>query len=649
MPSVTLANIRLAFGDRDILKGIDLTLDTNSRAALTGANGSGKTTLMKIMAGLASPDSGDVFLEKETRISYLPQSGISHRGAALYEEAEKAFAYLKPLLDRKNALEERLARADEGDPKAQALIEKHHTVQEQILSSGYYSRNAEIGKVLTGLGFSREQFHEPASTFSSGWQMRIALSKILLEKPDIMLLDEPTNYLDIEARTWMEEYLDGFHGGFCIVSHDRYFLDTTVNSIIELFHGNIHLYRGTYSEYETRRRKEMETLLDQYERQQEDIKKTEEFIQRFRYNASKAKMVQSRIKYLEKLDRIEIPENLKKMRISFPAPPRSGHLPVEASSIDKWYGPEHVLKEVSFALEKGEKLAVTGINGAGKSTLLRILAGRDTAYSGEVRYGKGVKIGFFCEEYVNNLTSREKLIDFLEAASPTEQIPLLRDLLGAFLFRGDDVYKQVAVLSGGEKSRLVLLTLMLRPVNLLILDEPTNHLDIHSKDILLDALGSYGGTVVFVSHDRHFLDNLATKVLELDDGVPTLYFGDFSYYLWKREHTQKEAEGPQFRSGPSEVREEQEKEEYERAKQIKNRMLKLERTEEAVLRKIEEAESQLAEFREKLNLPEAYADPKKAAELQQCIQNKEREIEKFTEEWELLEAEKRNIEKTSRN
>lgn len=641
MPSVTLAHIRLAFGDRDILKGIDLNLDTNSRVALTGANGSGKTTLLKIITGLTDPDSGNVFVEKGTRISYLPQSGIIHRGGTLYEEAEKAYSYLAPILDAKKDLEERLAVTDEAAPNTRTLIEEHHTVQERILASGYYARNAEIGKVLTGLGFSREQFDQPASTFSSGWQMRIALSKILLEKPDIMLLDEPTNYLDLEARTWLEEYLDGFHGGYCIVSHDRYFLDTTVDSIIELFQGKVHTYRGNYSEYEIRRKAELETLLERYERQQEEIKKTEDFIQRFRYNASKAKMVQSRIKYLEKMDRIEIPENLSKMHISFPPPPRSGQVPVEASGINKWYGSEGVLKDVSFILERGEKMAVTGINGAGKSTLLRILAGRDDSYSGELRYGKGVKIGFFCEEYVNTLTSKERLIDFLEARTPTEQLPALRDLLGAFLFRGDDIYKQVAVLSGGEKSRLILLTLMLRPVNLLILDEPTNHLDIHSKDILLDALGSYSGTAVFVSHDRHFLENLAGKVLELDGGRPTIFYGDFSYYLWKREQENLKAPDPETKD--TEQREDDPgKEAYERDKQVKNRLKKLDREEESLLREIEKAETKLSGFREELNLPSAYADPKKAEEITRRIEEKEREIERLTEDWERLEAEKKN-------
>ena len=286
-------------------------------------------------------------------------------------------------------------------------------------------------------------------------------------------------------------------------------------------------------------------------------------------------------------------------------------------------------------------MAVTGINGAGKSTLLRILAGRDKSYAGELRYGKGVKIGFFCEEYVNNLTSNERLIDFLEARTPTEQLPALRDLLGAFLFRGDDIYKQVAVLSGGEKSRLMLLTLMLRPVNLLILDEPTNHLDIHSKDILLDALGSYSGTAVFVSHDRHFLENLAGKVLELDGGRPTIFYGDFSYYLWKREQQNLKAPDPEPRdNGKSE--EDPGKEVYERDKQVKNRLKKLDREEESLLRKIEEEEAELSGFREELNLPSAYAEPRKAEEITRRIEEKEREIERLTEDWECLEAEKKN-------
>ena len=640
MSCVTLSGVALAFGDRDILKGVDFSLDGKSRVALTGANGSGKTTLMKIAAGMINPDGGRVTINKGCRISYLPQSGLSHSGSSLAGEADRAFDYFRGLLDEKHDLEERLGNTSEKDSETEKLVARHHEIHEHLISSGYYDRKHRIEKVLFGLGFAAGDLDQPTETFSGGWQMRIALAKILLEDPEIMLLDEPTNYLDLEARNWLEDYLNDYHGGVCLVSHDRYFLDSTVDEIAELFHGDLNLYRGNYTGYERRRREELEELSKRYAEQQEEIAKTEDFISRFRYNASKAKQVQSRIKYLDKLERIEIPEHLKKMKISFPPPPHSGEIVLEIGGLTKSYGENTVLDGLGLTVRRGEKLAVTGINGAGKTTLLRILSGSDRDYSGEVRFGKDVRIGYFAQDLTGRFDGGKSVIETVEEEAPTGLIPKARDMLGAFLFRGDDVYKPTGVLSGGERSRLALLLLLLHPVNLLVLDEPTNHLDLHSKDILLEALTSYPGTVVFVSHDRHFLEGLATEVLHLERGKYTLYPGDYRYFLWKREQEtgsgtgktgavdETGAKGPPGTGAAG----------YEEEKRRRGEIRRLERREEELMEAIHSAEQEISDLHDELADPAVYSQPEEAARVKERIERAETEIEELTGEWEGVES-----------
>ncbi len=533
MAFVQLSGISLAFGDRDVLKDINFNLDTASRAALAGPNGSGKSTLMKVMAGLQRADSGERVVQKETRISYLPQSGIVHRGATLKQEAELAFTSLHELARRKEDLEEQLGSVREDDAGTEQLLFEHHEIQEHLLSVNFYGRTETIESVLEGLGFSRSDLDRETGEFSGGWQMRIALAKVLLEQPDILLLDEPTNYLDIEARSWLEGWLQRFRGGYFIVSHDRYFLDVTVTEVAELWNGSLKRFRGNYSSYERSRAQELDALIARYESQQAEIEKVEAFINRFRYNASKAAMVQSRIKYLEKIERIEIPDSMKRMHFRFPPAPHSGKQVVELASIHKSYGDNQVIKGLDLNLTRGEKLVVVGRNGAGKSTLMRIGAAVDSDFTGEVRYGAGVRIGYFSQDMESHLHPNLTIIEELEKDAPTHLVPMLRNLLGAFLFPGDDIYKPISVLSGGEKSRVALLKLLLYPSNLLILDEPTNHLDLRSKDVLLDALKAFTGTLMFVSHDRYFIEGLATSVLELGPSGARLFPGDYEYYLWK--------------------------------------------------------------------------------------------------------------------
>ncbi|MBR1638064.1 MAG: ABC-F family ATP-binding cassette domain-containing protein [Treponema sp.] len=530
MAFVQFSQVSLAFGDRDILKNVTINLQTGSKVALTGANGAGKSTLIKVLAGLVPPDSGSRAVQKGSRIAYLPQSGLTHHGCTLREEADKAFEFGYEMQNQIDQIGEQLAA---GQGNTDALVERQSELIQALEDSGWHRREAMAESVLLGLGFSCADFERNTEEFSGGWQMRIALAKALMQGPDILLLDEPTNYLDIEARSWLEQFLQNFKGGFLLVSHDRYFLDVTINEVYELFNGDLKRYPGNFTHYEKVREVELKTLIAAYEQQQEEINKLEDFIRRFGYKATKAAQAQEYQKKLEKMERIEIPESLKKIHFSFPPAPHSGRLVMRLHGITKSYdgGAHKVLDNLELTLENGERLVVAGRNGAGKSTLLRIIAGQDSAFSGEIVPGAGVQIGYFSQDNAETIRGKETILDYLEARSPLELIPKLRDMLGAFLFRGDDVYKSLDVLSGGEKSRIALLQLLLSPVNLLVLDEPTNHLDIHSKDVLLQALIGFGGTVIFVSHDRGFIEQLATRVLELKPGHFKNYPGNYEFYM----------------------------------------------------------------------------------------------------------------------
>jgi ATP-binding cassette subfamily F protein 3 len=629
--SVQFSRLSHAFGDRDILKNVSLRLTSNSRSCLSGANGSGKSTLMKIIAGWMASDSGDRAIQKGTRISYLPQSGIVHRGKTLRQEAESSFGFIHSLLDR---LEEtgRALEKVKSDPAS--LLEEHYSLQEQIENSGYYRREAVVSNVLSGLGFSMKDLDRETGEFSGGWQMRIALAKVLLEKPDILLLDEPTNYLDIEARSWLENWLKIFSGGCLLVSHDRYFLDMYVNEVYELFQGNLKRYSGNYSSYEKSRKIEMESLVKRYWEQQEEIVKTEALIRRFRYKASKAAFAQDLIRRLEKMERIEIPESLKKMNINFPSAPHSGKIALTLEGIGKNYGQRQVLSGLNLVIEAGERLVVAGPNGAGKTTLLRIIAGADSDFTGNVKYGTGICAGyffFFVAEDSESNDSGMQVIQFLEENAPTALLPKLRDMLGAFLFRGDDVYKSISILSGGEKSRLALLKLLLKPLNLLILDEPTNHLDLHSKDILLDALSKYKGTIIFVSHDRYFMDALSTKTLELqvtpgeNAAQARLFYGNYGYYLERSKseagslcpgNAGKKTDTINTNAGSTNAGSANER---ILNKQKQAQIRRLEKQEVEIINSIDELETAKSALEAELSTPEVYSSHEKAKSIKQKI------------------------------
>jgi ATP-binding cassette, subfamily F, member 3 len=646
---VTIGKVSLAFGDRDILKDVSLHLAAGSRACLAGANGSGKSTLMKVLAGELIADSGDRAVQRGTRISYLPQSGIVHRGKALRDEAETAFAHIHELIDKAEKIAVQLQDAKSDDGTSKALLEEHHQLQEQIENSGYYSRGAEISSVLAGFGFSPNDLDRDTGEFSGGWQMRIALAKALLEKPDILLLDEPTNYLDIEARGWLENWLAKFPGGCLLVSHDRYFLDVTVNEVYEIFQGNLKRYAGNYSAYEKTRQQELAGLMKRYTEQQEEIAKTEALIRRFRYKATKAAFAQELIKRLEKMERIEIPENLKRINITFPPPPHSPRVAFSIEGLGKSYGAKRVLQGLDLSIDSGERLVVAGVNGAGKTTLLRILAGHDNDFEGTVKFGAGICAGYFSQDAAEALNGSEQVIEYMEGNAPTALIPKIRDMLGAFLFRGDDVYKSVSVLSGGEKSRLALLYMLLKPLNLLILDEPTNHLDLHSKDILLETLNKFKGTIVFVSHDRAFMEALSTKTLELSpvagaSSRAKLFYGNYAYYLEKTSwapaariidnSSRKGAEDAKGRGKREEGRENREQRALSKQRQAELR--RVQRREAELLNAIEGLEKEKGRLEAELSLPEVYSNGVKARAVKQRLDECVAEIEAKTGEWEAI-------------
>ncbi len=634
MAFVQFSEVSLAFGARDILKDVSLNLASGSKAALAGPNGAGKSTLMKIVAGLLPPDSGERAVQKGTRVSYLAQSEAAFRDGTVREEAETAYREIEELLERYEELGRRLEAADPSDPKLAQLVEEHHAIHESVEDSGYWRRSDRIREVLTGLGFAEGELDRPLAEFSGGWRMRVALARVILENPDIMLLDEPTNYLDLEARDWLEDYLRTFKGGFLVVSHDRSFLDATVREVHELWNGKLSLYKGDYSSYEKVRARELETLFASWERQQEEIAKLEEFIRRFRYNESKAALVQSRMKQLEKIVPIEIPEGMKRIHFSFPAPPKCGRIALSTEGLDKGYGAKNVVRDLSFQVDSGWKVAFVGPNGAGKSTLMRLVAGEDVDYSGTLKLGSGVVVGYFAQDVADRLAGDLSVEEEASTVCPTELLPKLRNLLGAFLFRGDDVHKSVRVLSGGERARLALLKMLLRPANLLVLDEPTNHLDLDSKDVLLDALKRFEGTVLFVSHDRFFIEGLADRVLELSCGsTPRFYPGDYGYFLEKKASLDADAAAAAGSGPVSRAEDPAPSRSWEEDKERKARLRKLRRREEEILARLDALAAQKAAAEHAMGLPENYSDGAKAKKLSDGIAELEREAAALEAEW----------------
>ena len=649
MAFVQFSQVSLAFGDRDILKNVSVNLMTGTKAALTGANGAGKSTLIKVMAGLVKPDSGSRICQKDTRIAYLPQSGLTHHGCSLKEEADRAFQFGYDIQKQIDQIGEQL---EKGEGNTDNLLVQQAELITRLEESGWHRREATAESVLLGLGFEHKDLSRQTEEFSGGWQMRIALAKALMQSPDILLLDEPTNYLDIEARTWLEKFLSNYKGAFLLVSHDRYFLDVTVNEVYELFGGDLKRYKGNFSNYERIREVELKTLIAEYEKQQDEIAKLQDFIRRFGVQATKAAQAQERQKQLDKIlaQKIEIPESLKKIHFKFPQAPHAGQLVLRTKGLTKTYDGKHnVIENLDLTVENGEFLVVAGRNGAGKSTLLRMLSGVDSISAGEIIPGAGVKIGYFSQDNAETIKGTETILDYVESHAPTELIPKVRDMLGSFLFRGDDVFKSLNVLSGGEKSRIALLELLLSPNNLLILDEPTNHLDMHSKDVLMNALKDFGGTVIFVSHDRGFIEGLATRVLELKNGCHREFPGDYKYYMERMEAEEAGIVG-QYEAGTGvatkttvsskaasetvEPVKSQGKLNWEEQKKLEAEKRKLEKEVSRIENEISKAEEEKSILEAKMSQPEVYSNGAKAKEVQGKIDLLTAKIDQLNLDWE---------------
>lgn len=526
---VTVTDLSVAYGAQVVLDGVSLTIDRGARIALCGANGSGKSTLMRIIAGHGSPDRGRVSARRGVSIAYLAQSGVEHAGRTLHEELALAFAAELAAERELRQVEDEMAAADGA--RLDRLLERYAQLTERVSADGAAERAARLDRVSRGLGFRPRDAGQETSAFSSGWQMRIALAKLLLRNSDLLLLDEPSNYLDLEARQWLEGYLRTWPGGFLLVAHDRTLLDRTCDRVAEIYRGRLRTWPGLFSEYLQRRAAELEQMAAAYERQQEEIARMEAFVRKFRANASKARLVQSRLKQLERLPRLEPPPVQSHLSFSFPPAPPGGRRALGAAGLSLAYGSRQVIRDLDLELDRGDRLALLGDNGVGKSTLLRALAGAAPLAAGQVVLGTGVTVGYYAQDRAEQLTGSHGVLEEMEAAAPGEMMPRLRNLLGAFLFSGDDVFKPLRVLSGGERSRVALVRLLLQPANLLLLDEPTNDLDVDTLRALEDALLAFAGCAVVISHDRWFLDRIATHVLAFEGDSQVVWFqGNYQDY-----------------------------------------------------------------------------------------------------------------------
>ena len=642
---IQLQDVTKAFGEKTLLEHVTWQVGDRDRVGLCGPNGAGKTTLLKMLAGLDEPDSGAIQRPNALTFGYLPQDGLSHSGRTVVDEASLA---LKPLLELKaemHALEERLGDAGVAEAEHEALLHRYSEVQDRFRLSDGYQIELKVATVLRGLGFEPAVQDQLTDHLSGGWQMRLALAKLLLSEPDLLLLDEPTNHLDLEARNWLEEYLVAYPHAVILVSHDRYFLDTVVTHIADLSLRTITDYHCNYSKYLEQRDARLERLREAKRRQDEEVQRVEEFINRFRYQATKAAQVQSRIKMLEKVERIEVPPERKRIHFQFPASARSGRMVLELKGVRKAYGDKVVLDKVDLHIERGDRIALVGPNGAGKSTLMRTLSGEEPADAGTRTEGHQVVMQYFAQDEATRLDPSLTVYETLSAGSPHTMVPAIRNILGGFLFSGDDVYKKAGVLSGGERTRLAVARMLLRPSNTLLLDEPTNHLDIDSKEVLLDALADYGGTLIFVSHDRYFVERLATKIVEVGHGRARMYPGTYESFLWSKSHAHEKAVvAPPARKAkaappPKPVqtyddrkKDGAEKRKRERAfKALKDRVADLEA-------RIADREKAIKDVEREMAAPDFYADHEKSKPVLARHEALMWEVGELLSQWEMLQA-----------
>ena len=635
---ILIDKLSVEFGVKPLFTDVSYVINRHDRIALVGKNGAGKSTMLKIIAGLQQPTSGRVSKPKDLSIGYLPQVMVLSDSLTVRQETEKAFSDTITLEQHLDSLNQQLAdRTDYESAEYQELIEEMTNLNEQLSMINSNNRDAEIEKTLLGLGFERKDFDRTTSEFSGGWRMRIELAKILLQRPDLLLLDEPTNHLEIESIQWLEKFLTTSSSTVLLISHDRAFLDNVTNRTIEIACGTIHDYNVNYSRYVVLHAERIEQQRRAYENQQKMIEETREFIERFRYQATKAIQVQSRIKQLEKIVPIEIDEvDNSRLNLKFPPAPRSGDFPVICEGVEKSYGDHLIFKDVEFMIRRGEKVAFVGRNGEGKSTLVKCIMDQ-IPYNGILKIGHGVKIGYFAQNQAQLLDEELTVFDTIDRVAVGDIRTRIKDILGAFMFGGDNIDKKVKVLSGGERSRLAMIRLLLETVNLLILDEPTNHLDISSKQVLKDAIKAFDGTAIIVSHDRDFLDGLVTKVYEFGKQRVQEHLGGIYDYLEKKnldslqelEKKDRPSDGKRNSPEVSINNVPAEAKNFEEQKELKRRRNQLEKTVKYAEEKIAKLEQKIAEIEQKMIDPEGSYDHTlyvRHGELRS-------ELESMTEQW----------------
>lgn len=618
---ISIEGLSVAFGGNTLFDNITYVINKKDRIALVGKNGAGKSTMLKIIAGLQAPTSGSVNMPKDLTVGYLPQQMNLSDTRTVMEEAEQAFSHIFELQSRIERMNTELSeRTDYESEYYQELIERVSNANEQLALIGASNYQAEIEKTLIGLGFTREDFGRDTSEFSGGWRMRIELAKLLLQRPDVLLLDEPTNHLDIESIQWLESFLSTRANAVVLVSHDRAFIDNVTTRTIEISLGRIYDYQVNYSRYVVLRQERLEQQMRAYENQQKQIQDTEAFIERFRYKATKSVQVQSRIKQLAKLERVEVDEvDTSRLYLKFPPAPRSGDYPIIAEGVGKNYGSHVVFSNATFTIKRGEKVAFVGKNGEGKSTLVKCIMG-EIPYTGTLKIGHNVKIGYFAQNQASLLDESITAFDTIDRVAVGDIRTKIRDILGAFMFGGEASDKKVKVLSGGEKTRLAMIRLLLEPVNLLILDEPTNHLDMRTKDVLKQAIRDFNGTVILVSHDREFLDGLVSKVYEFGGGQVREHLGGIYDFLESRKLdslreleqratvSKTEKDGNISKDSASSAKSEDSKLSYGEQKEFARRLRKAEKVVADIESEIAGLEKRIAEVEEKLATPDGAAD-----------------------------------------
>lgn len=642
----------LHFADRAIFNDITFIVNKLDRIGLVGRNGAGKSTMLKSLAGIQAIDSGSISFPNGLTIGYLPQDMDFVSGRTVWKETETAFGKTLSLQDRIDEINHELAvREDYESDSYLNLLDELAELNEKLNLIGAETMEAEIEKILLGLGFNRSDFERQTDEFSGGWRMRIELAKILLQKADLLLLDEPTNHLDIESIQWLEIFLKTYPGAIVLISHDRAFLDNLTNRTIEISMGKIYDYQAPYTKYLELRKERREQEIAAYENQQKQIKQTEEFIERFRAKATKAVQVQSRIKALDRMDKIEIEEeDTSAMRFSFPPAPHSGKVTLKVEDVSKNYDEKKVFAGVNFMIERGEKVSFVGKNGEGKSTMSRLIVGKETATSGNIEHGYQVKVGYFAQNQAEILDPEKTVFETIDEAATGEIRKKVRTLLGSFLFSGDEVDKKVKVLSGGERARLAMCKLLLEPVNLLILDEPTNHLDIRSKEILKDALLRYDGTLIVISHDRDFLNGLTDKIYEFTQGKVKEHLSGINEFLRKKQaddvRTWEASPKGNSGSNKSHVKEKAESAHqisYEEQKQLKKDAKKAKNKVSRLEGEISRLEKELEKYNELLKAPDAYTNPENKSVIEDW-QNVNKQLEKAMQDWENAQLEAEELE-----